>query len=114
MCIRDSVQIGRSAELGDKDAGGRWEGGLHVDVGDVPALRHRVALGVGSTAHQSGLRATSSVFRYPDTRADQVDPEAFAARLGLASGGSLATALGATVAQTRRLVDEMELATMAP
>ena len=114
LTLAEDVQIGRAAELGDKDAGGHWEGGLHVDVGDVPALRHRVALGVGSTAQQSGLRATSSVFRYPDTRADQVDPEAFAARLSLASGGSLATALGATVTQTRRLVDEMELATMAP
>lgn len=114
LTLAEDVQIGRSADLGDKDAGGRWEGGLHVDVDGMPALRHRVALGVGSTAHRSGLRATSSVFRFPDTRGDEVDPEAFAARLSLASGGSLATALGASVADTRRLVDELELVTMAP
>lgn len=114
LTLAEDVQIGRSAELGDKDADGRWEGATHVDIGGSPALRHRVALGAGSTAHRSGLRATSSVFRFPDTRGDEVDPEAFAARLSLASGGSLATALGAHVADTRRLVDELELVTLAP
>lgn len=114
LTLAEDVQIGRSDAMTEKDADGRWEGALHVDLGGKPLLRHRLDLGRGSTAISAGLRASSSVFRFPDDRPDHVDDTAFAARLALAGGGSLVTVLGETVAATRRMADQMELTALAP
>lgn len=110
VVIAEHVQIGRSSAYRDKDLRGCWSGILRVDVAERPVLRHRMALGVGSTAYPAGHHAASSVFRYPDVRIGHVDPDAFAARLALADGASLTTALADVVARTRQLCDEMDLA----
>lgn len=92
--VRERIQIGRAGE----DAG-RWSGELHADIGDTPALRHRIELGRGSSADDrlASPRALVSEFVYPDDR-----PASFAGldgvRLPLAAGGSLGTWHGTDLA----------------
>ncbi|MDL9937271.1 urease accessory protein UreD [Gordonia sp. ABSL1-1] len=111
--LHEYVQIGRSATHRDTDAAGRWEGGLHIDAGDTPLLRHRLALVMPEVGARHDHRAAGSVFRYPDSRGDDVDAVSFAVRAALAGGGSLTTALGASAAITRRLCDDLEVRSVA-
>lgn len=110
--LYEHVQIGRSAQHFADDATGRWSGGLHIDVGGAPLLRHRLELGAGSTAAPVGMRAMSSAFRYPDARGAQVDSANFAARLDLVGGATLTTALDRTVSGARGLCDALDVAAL--
>lgn len=56
----------------------------------------------------------SSVFRHPDDRPEDVHPTAFAARLRLAGAATLTSALGTSVAGTRRLADSLDAAALVP
>ncbi|MFT4126215.1 MAG: urease accessory protein UreD [Gordonia sp. (in: high G+C Gram-positive bacteria)] len=118
--LHEYAQIGRYAPGFPDDDRGRWSGALRVDTADpaVPAgarplLRHRVALGPGSTVHPLGLRALATVFRYPDARAGAVDPQRYAARLALAGDATLTTALAPTVTQAGAFCDALDVATLA-
>jgi urease accessory protein len=48
-----------------------------------------------------------SEFRYPDDRADAVHPDAVAARLGLAAGGSLTTVLAGALHDAEQWAGEL-------
>ena len=54
----------------------------------------------------------SSVFRHPDDRPEDVHPMAFVARLRLAGAATLTSALGTSVAGTRRLADSLDAAAL--
>ncbi|MEV6391422.1 urease accessory protein UreD [Nocardia xishanensis] len=94
--LRERVQIGRADE-----ERGAWRGDLIADLADVPLLRHRLELGA-RTATDDALaapRALDSELVYPDDR----PVETFgltAARLPLAAGGSLFTAVGPRLTAT--------------
>ncbi|MFT4042422.1 MAG: urease accessory protein UreD [Gordonia sp. (in: high G+C Gram-positive bacteria)] len=113
VVIVEHVQIGRSSVHREKDLAGRWSGVLHVDVDGRPLLRHRIELGRGSVAAAAGHHAASSIFRRPDIRPAYVAANDFAARMSLSGGGSLTNVVAATVAQTRRLCDDLDLAALA-
>ncbi|MEV5832998.1 urease accessory protein UreD [Nocardia sp. NPDC052112] len=95
--LRERVQIGRSGE----DDGG-WRGDLIADVGDLPLLRHRLELGAGSATDDNlaAPRALDSELVYPDDRPAETDG-LVAARLPLASGGTLSTRTGPQLVSTR-------------
>lgn len=116
--LHEHVQIGRAATmtdttLADRDRAGTWTGGLRVDTDGEVVLAHRLRLGHGTPAAAAGHRAASSVFRYPDDRPGVVHATEFAARLQLAGGASLTSALGASVSAARRLTDDLELDALA-
>ncbi|NDK88999.1 urease accessory protein UreD [Gordonia desulfuricans] len=117
--LHEHVQIGRSGNFADTDADGRWQGGLRVDLPGLPVLRHRVALGartagtVAGATQRSGLSAVSSVFRYPDARAADVDAVHYAARLTLPGDATLTTALAGSVAQARALCDGLDVVALS-
>lgn len=117
--LHEHVQIGRASSSGDpdrnrRDRAGRWTGGLRVEVGGELLLAHRVALGDRTPAATAGHRAMSSVFRHPDDSPEDVHPTAFAARLRLAGAATLTSALGTSVAGTRRLADSLDAAALVP
>ncbi len=94
--LRERVQIGRAGE-----ARGAWRGDLIADLPDLPLLRHRLELGAHSATDDalSAPRALDSELVYPDDR----PVETFgltAARLPLAAGGSLFTAVGPRLSAT--------------
>lgn len=116
--LHEHVQIGRAASmtdatLVDRDRMGAWTGGLRVEVDDQVVLAHRLSLGQRTRAGAAGHRAASSVFRYPDNRPGDVHGTEFAARLQLAGGASLTTALGTSVRAARRLADGLEIDSLA-
>ncbi|MGV9817121.1 urease accessory protein UreD [Nocardia xishanensis] len=94
--LRERVQVGRADE-----ERGTWRGDLIADLADLPLLRHRLELGA-RTATDDALaapRALDSELVYPDDR----PVETFgltAARLPLAAGGSLFTAVGPRLSAT--------------
>ncbi|MGV9795170.1 MULTISPECIES: urease accessory protein UreD [unclassified Gordonia (in: high G+C Gram-positive bacteria)] len=108
VAIHERAQIGRrSVDRQVVDAGGSWQGALTVDLDGDPLLRHQTVIGEHPgvpTTH----RAFGSVFRFPDTRGDDVDPNEFVARLSLAGGGTLTTALADTAARCRTLYDALD------
>ncbi|PXX59138.1 urease accessory protein [Nocardia tenerifensis] len=85
--LRERVQIGRAGENG-----GGWRGDLIADLGELPLLRHRLALGAGSAADDAlaAPRALESELRYPDDRPAATTGLA-ETRLPLAAGGTLLT-----------------------
>ncbi|MFE7799106.1 urease accessory protein UreD [Nocardia sp. NPDC057440] len=92
--LRERVQIGRVG-----DDGGGWRGDVIADIGDLPLLRHRVALGAGG-AVDDGLaasRALDSELVYPDDRPVETTGLT-ACRLPLAAGGTLFTRVGSLLA----------------
>lgn len=91
--FRERVQIGRA---GERD--GRWFGTMRSDVGDVPHLRHRVELGVGTVGHDvlSAPKAMSSSVKFPDRRGPETSGDG-SVRMPLAAGGSLTTCTGERV-----------------
>ncbi|MXP24079.1 urease accessory protein UreD [Gordonia sp. HNM0687] len=114
LIIAEHAQLGRSTERVEDVERARWQGGLRVDVGESPLLRHRLGLG-GPTG--SGHCAVSSVFRYPDARESAVSEVAYAARLELArtdqsAPATLTTALGSSAHHTRVLADDLDLAAL--
>ncbi|MGW0038594.1 urease accessory protein UreD [Gordonia sp. NPDC003376] len=121
--LHEHVQIGRSGRFADTDAGGRWQGGLRVDLPGLPVLRHRVALGPATTGpepastasgmRRSELQAVSSVFRYPDVRAADVDAVNYAARLTLPGDATLTTALAESVPAARALCDALDVVALS-
>ncbi|MFE0748223.1 urease accessory protein UreD [Gordonia sp. NPDC058843] len=116
--LHEHIQIGRAATmtdavLVDRDRAGSWIGGLRVDVDGQVVLVHRLSLGHGTPAGAAGHRAASSVFRYPDDRLGRVHATEFAARLQLAGGASLTTALGTSVTAARGLADDLEIESLA-
>ncbi|MGV9611599.1 urease accessory protein UreD [Nocardia xishanensis] len=94
--LRERVQVGRADE-----ERGAWRGDLIADLANLPLLRHRLELGA-HTATDDALaapRALDSELVYPDDR----PVETFgltAARLPLAAGGSLFTAVGPRLSAT--------------
>nr|WP_064570112.1 urease accessory protein UreD [Gordonia sp. LAM0048] len=117
--LHEHVQIGRAATmtdstLADRDRAGAWTGGLRVDVDGEVVLAHRLTLGHGTPPGAAGHRAASSVFRYPDDRSGEVHATEFAARLQLAGGASLTTALAPSVSDAQRLADDLEIRSLAP
>jgi urease accessory protein len=85
--VRERIQIGRSGERE-----GFWTGGLRVDLGERPLLRHRLELGQGSVADDAigTPMACISELNYPEPSS-----EAVGTTLALAGGGSLSTWQGA-------------------
>lgn len=108
VTIGEHAQIGRTPGLNPADDLGGWQSALHVDAEHRPLLRHRTAIG---SASPTGLahRGISSVFRFPDDRPEDVADAGYAARLMLAAGGSLTTALAGSAAGARHLCDELDV-----
>ncbi|WP_330229920.1 urease accessory protein UreD [Nocardia sp. NBC_00508] len=92
--MRERVQIGRTGE-----DSGEWRGDLVADVGAIPLLRHRLALGAGTPADDalSAPRAVESELVYPDGCA-AATTGLTQTRLPLAAGGSLFTRTGPLLA----------------
>ncbi len=115
VIVAEYAQLGRGTETQEHAARARWQGGLHVDVAGAPVLRHRLALeGLRGVGH----RAVGSVFRYPDERAADVSPTAYATRLELArpagvAGSTLTTAVTGSATAARAVCDELDLVPLA-
>ncbi|RPA19954.1 urease accessory protein UreD [Gordonia sp. OPL2] len=115
VIVAEHAQLGRREETPDHAARARWRGSLRLDVGEMPVLRHQLALG---GPDGTGHRAVSSVVRYPDERAGDVSPHAYAARLELPRpagvlGATLTTGLASSAQAARVLCDELDLAPTA-
>lgn len=109
--LYEHVQIGRSIDHDTADGPGRWQSTMTVDLGGRPLLRHTVALGAGSASAAAGLRALTSVLRYPDPRPGVVDAEHFAVRMALpGESATLTTALGTSLRRAQCHGDVLDAA----
>ncbi len=103
VVVYEHAQLGRSREKPQDALRARWDAGIHVDIGGIGVLRHRVSLRGDSDDHRVPARALSSVFRYPDTRPDAVSATANAARLRLAAEATLTNAVAESAARARQM-----------
>lgn len=113
VVVHEHAQLGRATEDPAHASRARWDGALHIDIGGVAALRHRVALTGGHLGDRIPGNAVSSVFSYPDTRPEAVSPNATAARLRLTADATLTTAIADTASAARRLCEDLEFVALS-